>query len=83
MSAPAIPILDAVRDERLFGSAFRDLSTWRAWLAFLAALFGLPMSEDQAEVYRACTGRSALPDGLSPRRGWSAAVAAARASSWR
>jgi hypothetical protein len=62
MCGPAIPILDAVRDARLFGSAFRDLSTWRAWLTFLAALFGLPLSEDEAEVYRACTGRSALPD---------------------
>ena len=31
-------------------------------MAFLAALFALPMSEEQAEVYRACTGRSGLPD---------------------
>ena len=63
MNAPTIPILDAVWDARLFGSAFRDPSTWRAWLAFLATLFGLPLSDDQTEVYRACTGRSALPGG--------------------
>ena len=62
MTARAFSILDAIRDERLFGAAFRDASTWRAWQAFLAALFGLPMSEEQAEVYRACTGRSGLPD---------------------
>ena len=37
-------ILDLIRDQRLFGSAFKDASTWRAWQAFLAALFGLPMS---------------------------------------
>jgi hypothetical protein len=30
-----------------------------AWLAFLAALFALPLSEAEAEVWRACTGRSA------------------------
>jgi phage terminase large subunit-like protein len=28
----------------------------------LAGLFGIAMSEAQAEVYRACTGRSGLPD---------------------
>jgi hypothetical protein len=62
MSAPAFSILDAIGDKRLFGSAFKDPSTWRAWVAFLAALFALPMSAEQAEVWRACTGRSALPD---------------------
>jgi hypothetical protein len=62
MSARAFTILDAISDQRLFGAAFRDLSTWRAWRAFLAGLFGIAMSEAQAEVYRACTGRSGLPD---------------------
>ena len=61
MTARAFSILDAVRDERLFGKAFRDLKTWRAWLVFLAGLFALPMSEEQAQVWRECTGRSALP----------------------
>ena len=36
MSARGFSILDAIRDQRLFGPAFRDLSTWRAWLVFLA-----------------------------------------------
>jgi hypothetical protein len=62
MSARAFTILDAISDQRLFGAAFRDLSTWPAWRAFLAGLFGIAMSEAQAEVYRACTGRSGLPD---------------------
>src|SRR5580704_9667062 len=62
MSARAFTILDAISDQRLFGAAFRDLSTWRALRAFLAGLFGIAMSEAQAEVYRACTGRSGLPD---------------------
>ena len=61
MSARAFSILDAIRDQRLFGAAFKDPSTWRAWGAFLAALFGLPMSEEQAETFRACTGRSVAP----------------------
>ena len=61
-SARPFSILDAVADGRLFGAAFRDMSTWRAWLVFLAGLFALPMSAEQAEVWRECTGRSVLPD---------------------
>jgi hypothetical protein len=58
----SISILDAIHDPRLFGKAFKDASTWSSWFAFLAGLFALPMSEEQAEVWRACTGRSGLPD---------------------
>src|SRR6516165_8250361 len=32
-----------------------------AWLVFLAALFGLPLDQEQAEIWRGCTGRDALP----------------------
>ena len=39
-----ISILKAIGDPRLFGSAFKDISTWRAWMAFLAALFGIALS---------------------------------------
>ena len=38
-----ISILKAIGDPRLFGSAFKDISTWRAWIAFLAALFGIAL----------------------------------------
>jgi hypothetical protein len=61
MSAQAFTILDAIKDARLFGGAFRDLSTLSAWLVFLAGLFALPMSDAEAEVWRQCTGRSARP----------------------
>jgi hypothetical protein len=30
-------ILDAIHEPRVFGSAFRDLTTWQSWLAFLSA----------------------------------------------
>jgi hypothetical protein len=56
-----LTILDAIRDERLFGPAFKSLMTWKAWLAFLGALFGLPLLDHQAAIYRECTGRDALP----------------------
>ena len=41
-------ILDAIADPKVFGAAFRDKATWSAWFAFLAALFALPMSDEQA-----------------------------------
>jgi hypothetical protein len=55
-------ILDAFDDRELFGGALRNPATWRAWRAFLCGLFGLSMSDTDANVFRACTGRAALPD---------------------
>ncbi len=57
----AVTILDAMGDPNLFAPWFRDPETWAAWRAFLAALFGLPMDDDMADLYRQCTGRSELP----------------------
>jgi hypothetical protein len=53
-------ILDAVDDERLFAGLLRGPS-WTAWRAVLAALFALPMTAEQATIYRECTGRSEPP----------------------
>ena len=61
MSIPATNILKALDDRRLFGGVLKDRATWAAWRAFLAALFGLGMADSEADIYRACTGRSALP----------------------
>lgn len=54
-------IIDALDDDQMLGAAIRDPASWTAWRVFLAALFGLLLSEDQAAVFRACTGRTALP----------------------
>jgi hypothetical protein len=62
MSARTFTIIDAIRDPHLFGSAFKSLDTWRAWLVFLAALFGLPLDGEQVVIWRQCTGRD-LPTG--------------------
>src|ERR671917_624802 len=62
-------ILQACRDEALFARCFRDPTTWQAWFAWLAALFALPMTEEQAETYRRCTGRAELP-ALPITEGW-------------
>lgn len=51
-----------------FGSVFGD-GSWTAWRSFLAAVFALPMSEAEADVYRRCTGRTALP-AVPAREAW-------------
>jgi len=53
-------ILQALDDPKVFGDFFRA-GTWVAWRVFLAALFGLPMTEDQLAIYRRFTGRSTPP----------------------
>jgi hypothetical protein len=48
-------------DGKLFAPWFRDRTTWHAWSALLAALFGLPLTDEQLAIYRQCTGRTVPP----------------------
>jgi len=57
-----VNVLEAIDDPRLLGSAFRDRGTWVSWRALLAAVFALPMSDDEIGLFRACTGRTSLPE---------------------
>lgn len=52
--------LDALADPNLLGglATFRDLGTWRGWLAFLRAVLGLPLDAAQLEAFRRHTGRA-------------------------
>ena len=58
-------ILEAMADEQLFGDWFKRGflrgDTWKAWRAFLAALFALPLDADALELYRKHTGRDDVP----------------------
>jgi hypothetical protein len=54
-------IIDACNDPDLFGQWFRKPETWIAPMAFLATLFGLPVTPEQSAIVEACTGRSELP----------------------
>jgi hypothetical protein len=58
----------ALRDPRLLGGldAFRDLTTWAAWLAFARAVYGLPMSDSDRALFREHTGRTAPRPGGYP-----------------
>ena len=62
-------ILEAMRLPALFGGFFGEAATWAAWEAFLAALFGLPMTEAQLAIYRRHTGRERPPEGPA-REAW-------------
>lgn len=59
--ARGITILRALDDPNLFGGALRDPATWRPWRAFLAALFGLLMTDAEARIFNECTGRTVVP----------------------
>ncbi len=54
-------LIEACKDPELFRPWFKDPATWQAWFAFLGALFALPMTEDQLDLYKQCTGRDAAP----------------------
>lgn len=54
-------ILEAMEDEAIFGPFFRERETWEPWKAFLAAIFGLPMTEAQRALFVAHTGREDIP----------------------
>jgi hypothetical protein len=56
-----VNLLQATEDEALFRPWFKDRATWESWFAFIAALFALPMTEDQAATYAKHTGRAELP----------------------
>ncbi|MBB5041888.1 hypothetical protein [Shinella fusca] len=54
-------ILQACKEPQLFGPWFKNRENYEAWFAFLAALFGLPMTDEQLAIYRRHTGRQEPP----------------------
>jgi hypothetical protein len=42
-----VNILEAIDDEQFFARWFHVKEAWAAWRAFLAALFGLPLTDEQ------------------------------------
>lgn len=62
-------IIAAAADPQLFGSspALADLSSWRPWLALLAAAYGLPLDDEGVALFTKATGRSRYDP---PEGGW-------------
>src|SRR5215475_14392121 len=61
-------ILQAIDDAAVFGTHFKG-ETRKAWRVFLAALFALPMADEQRAIYKDCTGRS-TPLSAPSREAW-------------
>jgi hypothetical protein len=57
-------IAQAIDDPKVFGRFFRG-PTWAPWRAFFAALFGIPMTEEQLATYWKHTGRHDPPAAAS------------------
>ena len=55
-------IIQAISDDKLFKSSFKNLETWSSWLVLLKSLFALPMDEKELSLYRECTGREKPPE---------------------
>jgi hypothetical protein len=62
-----VTLLDALDDPAIFGEYFGP--EWNSWRVFCRALFGLPMSPSDLDVYRACSGRQAAPT-TQAREAW-------------
>lgn len=58
-----ITIIEAIEDQNLFGSLFKDQSTWINWKYFLAVLFGLELDSKGVTLYKECTGRQMASQG--------------------
>lgn len=54
-----VTLLQAMDDPKLFAPWFaRKPESWSAWRAFIAALFGYPMSDTELAIYRQCAGHA-------------------------
>jgi hypothetical protein len=56
-----VSILDAIEDHHLFQSWFTPFESWAAWFVVLKAIFALPMTPSEIEVFTRFTGRSTPP----------------------
>jgi hypothetical protein len=54
-------IIESILDKNLFGSLFKDLNSWKSWIVTLKTIFGLPMTEEELNLYFRCTGRQRPP----------------------
>jgi hypothetical protein len=61
MTAP-LPITAAIRDKNLLGAGIKNFATFETWLVFLSAVFGLPMSAQQQQIFTRHTKRHAIPN---------------------
>jgi predicted DNA-binding antitoxin AbrB/MazE fold protein len=49
-------IIQAIYSDKVFKPLFKDLKTWRSWLVFLKALFGLNLDHLELQIFKDCSG---------------------------
>lgn len=54
-------IIEAFEDKEIFGRLIKKQITWSAWKAALKAIFALPMTAEELEIYHKFTGRKRPP----------------------
>ena len=54
---------ELITDKSKFGKVFKKPKEWAAWLAFMKAFHGAPMTEAEWSTFRECTGRQIVPEG--------------------
>jgi hypothetical protein len=54
-------IIEAIDDPQIFGTLFREPSTWLSWRVALKAVFGLPLESGEIEIHHKHTGLDAAP----------------------
>ena len=59
-------ILEALADANLFGRTLKGADSWKPWLTFLKAVYGLPMSDDDLRRFHRHTGREGPRSGGYP-----------------
>lgn len=52
-------IIEALNSPQFFKSSFGDLRSWYCWQAFLKSLYGLPLDDDERDVFQVSTKRKA------------------------
>jgi len=58
-----VNIVEAIHDQRLFGSLFKGVGSWTAWIVFLKAVFGIAMASTELATFQQYTGRKLPPVG--------------------
>ncbi|WP_156446596.1 MULTISPECIES: hypothetical protein [Hyphomicrobiales] len=67
----SVTLLAAMDDPKLFAPWFaRNPQSWSAWRAFIAALFGYAMTDDELATYRACCGHNGGPPLEAQSEAW-------------
>lgn len=51
-------IIEAMQDPAVFGRHFSDLASWRAWIVWLKALYGLPLDAAELATFQKHTRRT-------------------------